>query len=282
MSNSYKQQPDSTFETTNPLLEIRDVSLEYEAKEGAIDALSNINLNIYKNEFVCILGPSGCGKSTLLKLIAGFHKQSQGEILLDGVAIDGIDRHRGVVFQQANLFEWSNVYDNVSFGLRMQGLKKDLIKEKTEAALERVGLLEFAKKYTYELSGGMKQRVSIARTLVNDPDILLMDEPFSALDALTREDMQNFVREIWNSSGKTICFITHDIDEALALGTRVVVLSSRPGTIVKDAPLSFTYELLEDSKSEIRYSKAYAKARDELLSYVQPQAQGGDKTYAYI
>ena len=259
------------FETDNPLLEIKDVGLEYRAKSGSVRALISVNLNIYRNEFVCILGPSGCGKSTLLKLIAGFEKPTEGEIVLEGDRIDGIDWHRGVVFQQANLYEWFNVRNNINFGLRMRKCPKEEIREKTDAMLERVGLTDFADKKVYELSGGMKQRVGIARALINDPDILLMDEPFSALDALTREQMQDFTRKIWWDTGKTIFFITHDVDEALVLGTRVIVLSGRPGTVIEEVPLRFTHSFIQDGSHKVKYTEKYYEIRERLLAKISGQ-----------
>lgn len=253
------------YECDNALLEIKGVSLDYQTKSGMTKALDSLYLNIYKNEFVCVLGPSGCGKSTLLKIIAGFQEPTEGSILLEGKKIHGIDWHRGVVFQQANLFEWFSVRNNVNFGLRMRKQSKKEIKEKTDEMLERVGLKEFADKHVYELSGGMKQRVGIARTLINNPDILLMDEPFSALDALTREQMQDFTRKLWWDTGKTIFFITHDVDEALILGSRVVVLSNRPGKVIKEIPLHFSRNVIEEGSKKVKYTEEYFEKREELL-----------------
>lgn len=272
MSNAAKHYyPEDVFEVSNPLLEISDVSLEYKTKKDSVLALSHLNLNIYRKEFVCILGPSGCGKSTLLKIIAGFEKQTQGDVILEGAPINGISWQRGVVFQQANLFEWLNVEKNVNFGLRMRKLPKQEIKKKTQSMLKTVGLQDFADKKVYELSGGMKQRAGIARALINDPDILLMDEPFSALDALTKEQMQDFTRSIWWNTGKTIFFITHDVDEAMVLGTRVIVLSKRPGKIVRDISLNFTREIVQGGDKSVRYTDKYYRIREELLSYISQQ-----------
>lgn len=256
------------YESADPLLEIRDVSLTYRTGKSQVLALSGVNLNVYRNEFVCILGPSGCGKSTLLKIIAGFQKPTEGEILLDGYPIDGISWHRGVVFQQANLFEWLDVEKNVNFGLRMRHLPKQEIEEKTRSILETVGFEEFAGKKVYELSGGMKQRVGIARALINDPDILLMDEPFSALDALTKEQMQDFTRDLWWKTGKTIFFITHDVDEAMVLGTRVVVLSKRPGTVILDRELTYTRSMEQSYDKSVRYTDSYYHTREDLLHHI--------------
>ena len=256
------------YEAINALLEIDNVSLEYKTKTGNVKALESINLNIYRNEFVCVLGPSGCGKSTLLKLIAGFMKPTDGNIALEGKNVEGIDLHRGVVFQQPNLFEWFSVRNNVNFGLRMRKFPKEEIKKKTDSMLKKVGLEEFADKKIYELSGGMKQRVGIARTLINNPEILLMDEPFSALDALTKEQMQDFTRKLWWETGKTIFFITHDVDEALMLASRVIVLSNRPGKVVLDIPLHFTRDFVQDGSRKVKYTEEYYKIREQLIDII--------------
>ena len=266
--NILNKLPDDFYESDHPLLEIRDIDVRYKSKSGVVNALDSLTLNIYRNEFVCVLGPSGCGKSTLLKIIAGFMKPSAGEILLDSNPVNGIDWQRGVVFQQPNLYPWFDVKNNVNFGLRMRKLPKNEISEKTEQILHRVGLEEFADKKVYELSGGMKQRVGIARALINEPEILLMDEPFSALDALTKEQMQNFTRKIWWDTGKTIFFITHDVDEALMLGTRVVVLSSRPGKVIKDIPLHFSEDYIVNGDKKVKYTDEYYQIREDLLEQI--------------
>ena len=251
------------------ILEVKDVSLDYESKTGVIHALENISFNIDEHDFVCVLGPSGCGKSTLLKLIAGFEQTTKGELLLEGKKIDSIDCHRGVVFQKDNLFEWFNVRNNVNYGLRMRGqLSKQEIDAKTDAMLELMGLSEFADKKVYELSGGMRQRVSIGRTLINDPEILLMDEPFSALDALTREQLQDALRSLWMDQKNTIFFITHDIDEALMLGTRIIVLSSRPGRIVRDMSLDYTNQIFKAGNSRRILKQDYYELRRELFDLI--------------
>lgn len=253
---------------SNSLLTVRNVSLDYETSTGAIHALEGVDFDIKEGEFVCVLGPSGCGKSTLLKLIAGFEKVTGGEILLKDEPIQGIDSQRGVVFQRDNLFEWFSVRNNVNYGLRMKGkLSREEIRKKTDDMLELMGLREFAEKKVYELSGGMRQRVSIGRTLINDPEILLMDEPFSALDALTREQLQDALRDLWISTKtkKTIFFITHDIDEALVLGTRILIMSPRPGRIVKDVPVNYTYGISAEGNSRHKLSEDYFELRRELF-----------------
>lgn len=251
------------------ILEVRDVSLDYESRTGKIRALDSISFTINEGDFVCVLGPSGCGKSTLLKLIAGFEQATKGELLLEGKKIDGIDCHRGVVFQKDNLFEWFSVRNNINYGPRMRGgMSKAEIDRKTDEMLAMIGLTEFADKKVYELSGGMRQRVSIARTLINKPEILLMDEPFSALDALTREQLQDGLRDLWIRQKNTIFFITHDIDEALLLGTRVMVMSSRPGRIIKDLPLDYTWAVHEAGNSRRNLGHDYFELRREVFGLI--------------
>ena len=251
------------------ILEVKNVSLSYSSRSGAIDALDSVSFSIEEGEFICVLGPSGCGKSTLLKLIAGFERASEGELLLEGKRIEGIDPHRGVVFQKDNLFEWFSVRNNINYGLRMRReMSKAEIRARTDAMLEMMGLTEFGDKHVYELSGGMRQRVSIARTLINEPEILLMDEPFSALDALTREQLQDNLRDLWVSRGTTIFFITHDIDEAMVLGTRVIVMSSRPGRIIRDIPLNYTRGIHSEGNSRHNLGNDYFELRKQLFDLI--------------
>lgn len=253
------------------LITISNVDLNYEGKTGSIKALENINFNIYRGEFVCVLGPSGCGKSTLLKIIAGFIKPSAGIIRLDGEEIKGTDHNRGVVFQNPPLYEWFSVRDNVGFGPKVRGLPPTEYEPMVDEYLAKVGLSEFADKKIYELSGGMKQRVSIARALINDPEILLMDEPFGALDALTRESVQELTRKIWWDSGKTIFFITHDVEEALLLASRVIVLSRHPGRVIEDIPVRFSRQIVEDQAADIKFTPEFYKYREKLLKLINSQ-----------
>ena len=251
------------------ILEVKDVSLDYQSKTGKIRALENINFTINEGDFVCVLGPSGCGKSTLLKLIAGFERATTGELLLEGKRIEGIDCHRGVVFQKDNLFEWFSVRNNINYGPRMRGgMTKAEIDSKTEEMLAMIGLSDFADKKVYELSGGMRQRVSIGRTLINKPEILLMDEPFSALDALTREQLQDGLRDLWINQENTIFFITHDIDEAMLLGTRVMVMSARPGRIIKDLSLDYTWAVHNEGNSRHNLGNDYFELRKEVFGLI--------------
>ncbi|MBC2582339.1 ABC transporter ATP-binding protein [Clostridium sp. DJ247] len=250
------------------IIALNNVNLIYKAGNKQVNALENINLDIEEGEFVCILGPSGCGKSTLLKIIAGFISPTYGEVTMNGDTISGADWHRGVVFQQPALYPWLNVEDNVKFGLKMRKIPKAERIKATEYYLNKVGLLEFRKYKPYELSGGMKQRISIARVLVNNPLVLLMDEPFGALDALTREQMQNLLRDIWRETKKTILFITHDVDEALSLGTRVLVMSSRPGRIIKEFKTSFTEDVVDYNSSEVRFTEGFKLLREQVLDLI--------------
>ena len=258
------------FESNEVVISLKGVSLTYHS-DSAVNALDTINLKLHEGEFVCLLGPSGCGKSTLLKIIAGFVFPTLGTVTIDGQIITGSDWHRGVVFQQPPLYPWLNVAENVEFGLKMRKIPTNNRREIVDAYLEKIGLLEFRSNKIYELSGGMKQRVAIARVLVNNPRVLLMDEPFGALDALTRAQMQTILRNIWWESKKTILFITHDVDEALALGTRVLVMSKRPGQIVKEFKTSFTNSITGENSNRTRYTPEFLKIREEILDLINKQ-----------
>lgn len=250
---------------------IEGVDLNYKGLDGPVKALEDITFNIYRGEFICVLGPSGCGKSTLLKIIAGFIPPTAGEIRLDGEIIKGTDWHRGVVFQNPPLYDWFSVRANVEFGPKMKGLPKQEYTKLADEYLEKVGLTEFADKKIYELSGGMKQRVSIARALVNNPEILLMDEPFGALDALTRETVQDLTRKIWWETGKTIFFITHDVEEALLLGSRIIVLSKHPGRVIEDIPVNFSRRIAEGEDTNIKFTEGFYSYREKLLRLINSQ-----------
>lgn len=253
------------------LISIENVDLAYSGKTGAIKALEDINFNIFPGEFICVLGPSGCGKSTLLKILAGFIKPTSGVVKLDGEIIQGTDWHRGVVFQNPPLYEWFSVRDNVAFGPKMRGIPKSEYQKLTDEYLAKVGLTDFADKKIYELSGGMKQRVSIARALINNPEILLMDEPFGALDALTRENVQDLTRKIWWDTGKTIFFITHDVEEALLLASRIIVLSKHPGRVIEDIPVRFSRQIIEENTADIKFTEEFYKYREKLLKLINSQ-----------
>ncbi|MFB2645235.1 ABC transporter ATP-binding protein [Raphidiopsis sp. BLCC-F218] len=212
-------------------LQIHQLHKQFKTRRGTLNALENINIHIEKGEFVCAVGASGSGKTTLLRLISGLDMPTAGEILVDGVPVKGPGKERGLVFQTYTLYPWMNVADNVGFGLKLQGVPPIKRKQSISYYLEVVGLTEFAQVLPRQLSGGMKQRVAIARALASQPKILLMDEPFGALDVQTKESMQKFLRQIWQQTGTTILMITHDVEEAIFLSQRVYVLTSRPGKI---------------------------------------------------
>ncbi|WP_353948947.1 ABC transporter ATP-binding protein [Sporolactobacillus sp. Y61] len=215
------------------LLAVKSLTKRFEDKKRkkSLLTLDQVNLNVEESEFICLLGPSGCGKSTLLNIIAGFESVSEGDLFTKGVKITGPGDDRGMVFQQATLMPWLTVWENVSFYLKIQKKSKNERKQAAQKYIEMVGLKGFENHYPYELSGGMKQRVGIARALLMDPSIILMDEPFAALDAQTRMTLQEELVRIWQINKKTIIFVTHSVEEALILGTRVVVMSARPGRI---------------------------------------------------
>ncbi len=217
-----------------PIIEIRGVSKVFKQQDQTINALSRANLTIAKGEFICLIGASGCGKSTLLRIMAGFEQPSAGEALMWGKPIDGPEPSRGMVFQDYALFPWLSVRDNIGFGPAARGLSSGEITSTVEKFVDLVGLGDFANAYPHQLSGGMKQRVAIARVLANDAELVLMDEPFGALDAMTRERLQDELLEIWQRTGLTVVFVTHSIEEAIFLANRVVVMTPGPGRIESD------------------------------------------------
>lgn len=226
--------------TNNTFIEIKNLYKSYSNTEDEVNILSNINLDIKEGEFHILLGPSGCGKSTLLNIIAGLLPKSSGRITLKGKSIRRADRDRGVVFQSADkaIYPWLTVYENVEYGLKMNRVPKAERKAIVEHYIELVGLSDHKQKYPDELSGGMKQRTQIARVLANNPEVLIMDEPFGALDAQTRRIMQKELIHIWQETGKTIIFVTHDIQEAILLGTDISIMSKAP-----DAEIYQTYKV---------------------------------------
>jgi NitT/TauT family transport system ATP-binding protein len=220
-------------------IEIRDVSLFYDTPAGRVHAVDAVSFDIAASEFLCIVGPSGCGKSTLLNIIAGFIPPTGGEIRIGGKQITGHGQDRGVVFQDfAQLFPWRTALGNVAFGLEMKGLPKD---EREAVALRQLALVKlekFARSYPHHLSGGMQQRVAIARALAYNPAVLLMDEPFAALDALTRDDMQRLLADVWRETGKTVIYVTHNVAEAVYLADRVVVMTPHPGRLKSEISIA--------------------------------------------
>lgn len=205
--------------------------LRYPAKGGEVTALDGLNLTVQPGEFVSVVGPSGCGKSTLLNLTSGILAPTAGRVLLRGEPVTGIARGLGYVFQSDALLPWKNVFDNIAMGLRLQKIPEPEVRARVTEWLERVGLAGFGQSYPHQLSGGMRKRVAIAQALVHDPDLVLMDEPFSALDVQTRNMMENELLSLWEGLGKTVLFITHDLEEAIALSDRIVVMTARPGRV---------------------------------------------------
>jgi NitT/TauT family transport system ATP-binding protein len=220
-------------------VDIEHVHMEVGEGAARFEALHDVSLAIEPGEFVCLLGPSGCGKSTLLGALAGHLAPARGTVRVDGAVVDGPHPDRGLVFQQHTLFPWQRVIDNVAFGLKMKGVARAQRHAQAHELLASVGLADFESRYPSQLSGGMQQRVEIARVLINRPRVLLMDEPFGALDALTRARMQQLLLDVWGRIRTTVVFVTHDIDEALFLADRILVMSARPGRIIEDRRLDF-------------------------------------------
>ncbi|MBX3596713.1 MAG: ABC transporter ATP-binding protein [Rhizobiaceae bacterium] len=252
------------------VLSAESVSKIYKV-EGApeVQAVQNLSLNIEEGEFVCIIGASGCGKSTLLNMFAGFSKPSSGRILLKGQPIEGIEPRCGMVFQSYALFPWKTVRGNVEFGLKMKGKDAASRRQIAERFIEIVGLKGFEDRYPTELSGGMQQRVTLARILAADPEVLLMDEPFAALDAMTRQVMQEELLRIHEANKKTTVFITHNIDEALILADRIVVLSTRPGKV----KAIMNNDLPRPRHITIQLSNEFNERKNEIWSHVEEEVR---------
>jgi NitT/TauT family transport system ATP-binding protein len=228
------------------------ISKKFQGRHGEVVALDNIDFSIRKQEFICIVGPSGCGKTTLLKIIAGLLKPTTGEIILDEFP-DGDSPQTAMVFQDQGLFPWMSVLENVAYGLEMRGIKKSVRTEQAMDFISRVGLGNFIHNYPHELSGGMRQRVAILRAFLTNPHILLMDEPFGALDSQTRLVMQEELLRIWRDHLKTVVYVTHDIEEAILLGDRILVMSGRPGSLRADLsiPLQRPRQLTDLNRPEV-------------------------------
>jgi NitT/TauT family transport system ATP-binding protein len=236
--------------------------LSYKTEKGErLLALDRINLQVKAGEFLCIVGPSGCGKSTLLHLIAGLHHQTSGQVLVDGKPIQGPGTDRILIFQELGLFPWLTVGQNVEFGMKMKGVSKAEREEKIRQYLRLVHLSQFKDSYTHQLSGGMRQRVALARALATEPDVLLMDEPFAALDAQTRDLLHDELERIWAKTGRTIIFVTHNVREAIRLGDRVTLLTFRPGRVKSEFPVNLPRPRhLED----VAVARAAREVLDEL------------------
>ncbi len=250
-------------------LTIEHLSMRFDLPNGtSVQALKDVSLDLKAGELMSVLGPSGCGKTTLLNIVAGFLAPTEGKITLNGHPVKGPDAERGMVFQQGALFEWMNVRENVSFGPRMAGKRERDWGANVDHLLDVVGLRDFKEKAVYELSGGMQQRVALARCLANDPDVILMDEPLGALDALTREKMQGLVLRLWKETGKTIILITHSVEEALLLGERLLVMAPRPGRIHKEYRLPFADEGVGRDLREVKKNPEFGQKREEILGMI--------------
>ena len=262
-------------------LSIKNLGMIYQIPGGSVEALRDISFDMAAGELLTVLGPSGCGKTTLLNIVAGFLAPTSGRAIFGGGAIsgpgaeravmqeiDGPAPERGMVFQQGALFEWMTVAENIGFGPNMKGMSRGDIHEIVERYLHTVGLAGFGDKAVYELSGGMQQRVALARCLANEPDLILMDEPLGALDALTREKMQGLILKIWHETQKTIILITHSVEEALFLGERLFVMAPRPGRIEREYRLPFARRGLSESLRNIKMTDEFSEKREEILAMI--------------
>ncbi len=250
-------------------LRIENISMRFDLPNGAhVQALQDVSMTIAEGEIMSVLGPSGCGKTTLLNIIAGFLAPTEGRVVLGDHEVRGPAPERGMVFQKGALFEWMSVRENVDFGPRMKGMPRGERDAISDHLLEVVGLADFKEKAVYELSGGMQQRVALARCLANEPDVILMDEPLGALDALTREKMQGLVLKLWKETGKTIILITHSVEEALLLGERLMVMAPRPGRLHKEYRLDFADIGVGQDLREVKKNPDFAVKREEILSMI--------------
>jgi NitT/TauT family transport system ATP-binding protein len=248
-------------------VDIANLNIQFGSGKQSFIALENLSMKAEPGEFVCLLGSSGCGKSTLLGALAGHIQTNGGNILVDGQQINGPHPERGLVFQQHTLFPWKNIIDNVAFGLKMQGISRTVRHEQAQELLTVMGLAGFENHYPAQLSGGMQQRVEIARVLINSPKVMLMDEPFGALDAQTRMRMQQLLLDVWERIKTTIVFITHDIDEALFLADRILVMSARPGRIIEEINLDFA----RPRDADLLTSSQFVQLKRHCIQLLHPQ-----------
>jgi NitT/TauT family transport system ATP-binding protein len=271
--------PDRTQTTAVSKVGLSEICLSYRTQDGErLLALDHINLEVRAGEFVCIVGPSGCGKSTLLHLIAGLQTQTSGQVLVDGRPVQGPGTDRILIFQEHGLFPWLTVAENVEFGMKMKGVRKAERAEKMQHYLRLVHLAKFEKSYIHQLSGGMRQRVAIARALATEPDVLLMDEPFGALDAQTRDLLHDELERIWSDTGRTIIFVTHNVREAVRLGDRVVLLTFRPGRVKSEFPVELPRpRSLEDPQVALAARDVLEELREEINRSLEVEYNAGVK-----
>ena len=275
------EHPDGAASTLVSKVGLSEICLSYRAQSGErLLALDHINLQVRAGEFVCIVGPSGCGKSTLLHLIAGLQAQTSGQVLVDGHPVQGPGTDRILIFQEHGLFPWLTVAENVEFGMKMQGVPRADRRERTSHYLRLVHLAKFEKSYIHQLSGGMKQRVAIARALATEPDVLLMDEPFAALDAQTRDLLHDELERIWRDTGRTIIFVTHNVREAVRLGDRVVLLTFRPGRVKSEFPVQLPRpRSLEDPEVALAAREVLDELREEINRSLEAEYNEGVKPH---
>jgi NitT/TauT family transport system ATP-binding protein len=259
---------------------IDGLSMAYPSHGGRppVTALAGVSLRIEDGEFVSIVGPSGCGKSTLLHLVAGFERPTEGVVAVSGREVRGPGSDRAVVFQQAALYPWLSVRDNIGFGLRLQGIRGQDYDRRVEHYLGIMGLTAFSHHAPYHLSGGMRQRVAIARALIVEPEIMLMDEPFGALDAQTRNEMQRFLLRLWRTLRPTVLFVTHDVEEAILLSDRVVIMTARPGNVALDLRVPFP----RPREWDLVLTPEFIEVKRQLLSVLQPQLASAERVEALI
>ncbi len=253
-------------------VEVKNVRKEFnESKGEPVVALEDISLEVDEGEFLVILGASGCGKTTLLRIIAGLELPTEGKVLVGGNEVHGPGRDRGMVFQSYTSFPWLTVRKNIEFGLKLRDVDRDERRDKVDEYIRKVGLKDFEKSYPHQLSGGMNQRVAIARTLANDPDVLLMDEPFGALDAQTRWQMQELLLHVWDTEKKTVIFVTHDVEEAVFLADRICILATKPGRIKKFEDV--TGELGRPRDLSVKTTKEFADLERDVLAIIREDAR---------
>ena len=249
-------------------IDVNDLSIVFDARNGQVVAVDRVSFQVSQGEFICLLGPSGCGKSTVLNTIAGFETPFEGKVTVSGHEVTGPGPERGMVFQQPNLFPWKSVRSNIAYGPRMLGKSRQEVARITDSLIEMVGLMRFADAYPHTLSGGMQQRVALARALANRPNVLLMDEPFGALDAQTRVVMQEHLLKLWLQVGATIVFVTHDVDEAIFLADRVLIMSAGPGRIKRDLKIT----LPRPRTSAMLLDPAYLAIKQECLDIIRAES----------
>ena len=249
-------------------IDVSKLSIVFDTKNGPLIAVDRVSFRVSRGAFVCLLGPSGCGKSTVLNAIAGFEPPFEGKVTVSGREVIGPGPDRGMVFQQPNLFPWKSVRGNIAHGPRMSGKSRPEVAAITNALIEMVGLVRFADSYPHTLSGGMQQRVALARALANKPSVLLMDEPFGALDAQTRVVMQEHLIRLWAQVGATIVFVTHDVDEAIFLADRVLIMTAGPGRIKRDLPIP----LPRPRTSAVLLDPAYLAIKQECLDLIRVES----------